>query len=390
MRQQLLLFLFLSFSILNFSQELKLSTNSEISVLTVGQGASLNDAFGHSAFRIKDSSLGLDIIYGYGEYDFDTPNFYLKFAQGKLNYLISKDSFKDFYRRYSYFNRTIKEQVLNLTIEEKQKLFNFLRNNYKPENRRYLYDFFYDNCATRIRDVVELTTDNSIVFNTPKNFEQKTFRALIHDQVDKNSWGSFGIDLALGSVIDKKATAYEHMYLPDYIYRFFESANFKNGKSLVKSENIIFKKRQTSKSNFFFTSPLFILGVIGVLILLITFLDYKNKKHSKWLDGFLFLTTGLIGVLMLLLWFATDHTATAQNYNLLWAFPINLFVLFKITNEKPSNWVIKYLKFLVIMLCLLTLHWIIGIQVYAIGLIPLLLVLVVRYLYLIRYFNSVK
>lgn len=120
-----------------------LSNQAKVSVLTVGPGSSLNDAFGHSAFRIQDTVNNIDLVFGYGEYNFNTPNFYLKFAKGQLNYLISKDNFDRFLAAYTYFDRTIKEQDLNFSQVEKQKLFNFLSENYKPENRAYLYEFFF-------------------------------------------------------------------------------------------------------------------------------------------------------------------------------------------------------------------------------------------------------
>lgn len=385
-----LLFLFLFFKVTHAQTNI-LSNEAEISVLTIGPGNSLNDAFGHSAFRISDRLNGLDIVYGYGEYDFNTPNFYLKFAQGKLNYLISKDDFNKFYRVYAYYNRSIKEQVLNLSQSEKQKLYNFLLNNYKPENRGYLYEFFFDNCATKIKDVVNIALNNSVSFKEPKHFEAETFRTLIHNNLNKNSWGSLGIDVALGSVIDKKATPEEHMFLPENIYKFFENATVNsNNTPLVKESHVLYAKKVTAKSNSFFTSPLFILGLVGLFIIFITFKDFKSGKQSKWLDITLFIITGIIGLLILLLWFATDHKGTHQNYNLLWACAINILVVGQLFKKKISNWFFKYLKFLVIMLCLLTLHWVIGVQVFAIGLIPLLIALFIRYLFLINYYNKLK
>ncbi len=384
-----LLFLFLACSSLTFSQQLTLSDVAEISILTVGPGNSLNDAFGHSAFRVKDPNNKLDIVYGYGEYDFDTPNFYLKFAQGKLNYLMSKDKFSRFYQVYVYYNRTVKEQILDLSQIEKQQLYDYLINNYEPENRGYLYEFFFDNCATRIKDVVNISTHKNIEFDLPKDYTEKTFRSLIYDNVDKNTWGSLGIDIALGSVIDRKATAEEQMFLPENIYKFFEVAKYKiTGKSLVKQKRVIYEKKPTRASNSFFTSPLFIIGLVSLLILFITYKDFKKNKRSKWLDASLFIITGLIGIFILLLWFATDHTGTHQNYNLLWGFALNLFMVGQVVKEKVKNWFAKYLKFLVIILCLLTLHWFIGVQVFAIGLIPLLIALLVRYIFLIKYYSA--
>ncbi|WP_165605799.1 DUF4105 domain-containing protein [Flavivirga aquatica] len=382
-----LFFLSIILFIKNTNAQNKLSSEAQVSVLTIGPGTSLNDAFGHSGFRIKDPVKRIDVVFNYGVYDFDAPNFYTKFAQGKLNYLIGLNYYKDFYQSYTTQNRSIKEQILNLSLEEKQNIYDFLVKNYKPENKRYLYDFFFNNCATKIKDVTNIALKNSITFNTPDDFKDATFRTLIQNNLNKNSWGSLGIDIALGSVIDKKATREDHMFLPENIYKFFKNATFKN-KKLVKDNIILYSKKENSISHQFLTSPLFIFGVIALLIILITYNDFKKTKQSVWLDIILFSTTGLIGVLLLLLWFATDHSGTHQNYNLLWASALNILVIGQLLRTKVSSWFIKYLKFLIISMCLLTLHWIIGVQVFAIGLIPLLIALFIRYIYLVFYYNK--
>ncbi|CAH8295167.1 uncharacterized protein DUF4105 [Mariniflexile fucanivorans] len=387
--QKKLLFLFLLLvAEITTAQQNILSEQAEISVLTIGAGASLNDAFGHSGFRVKDPIRGTDLVFNYGVYDFNTPNFYLKFAQGKLNYLIGVNYYEDFFEAYISQNRSIKEQVLNLSTSEKQTLFDYLLNNIKPENRAYLYEFFYDNCATKIKDVCNISLNNNIVFNKPKGFKDQTFRSLIYDNVNKNSWGSFGIDIALGSVIDKKARTEDHMFLPENIYKFFEVATIKNSnKPLVKESKVLYEKIESPTPSNFLTSPLFVFGVLGCFILFITFNDFKKQKQTVWLDVSLFTITGLVGILVLLLWFATDHTGTHQNYNLLWAFALNILVIGQLWKQKTSSWFIKYLKLLVILLCLLTLHWVMGVQVFAIGLIPFLIALFIRYIYLIKYFS---
>ncbi|MDO7172702.1 DUF4105 domain-containing protein [Mariniflexile sp. AS56] len=383
-KKLLFLCLFLFVEIIQGQQNI-LSEQAEISVLTIGAGTSLNDAFGHSAFRVKDPVKGADLVFNYGVYDFETPNFYLKFAQGKLNYLIGFNYYEDFFEAYISQNRTIQEQVLNLSSVEKQKLFDYLLNNIKPENRGYLYDFFYDNCATKIKDVTNIPLNNAIVFKEPKDFKEQTFRTLIQNNLNNNSWGSFGIDIALGSVIDRKAKTEDHMFLPENIYKFFEVATIKgNNESLVKKSNVLYKKMEIPTPTQFLGSPIFVFGIFGLFILYITYNDFKKQKQTIWLDVTLFSITGLIGVLILLLWFATDHKGTHQNYNLLWAFALNILVIGQLFKQKPSRWFVKYLKLLVILLCLLTLHWFMGVQVFAIGLIPLLIALFVRYIYLIK------
>ena len=376
----LLLIFFVHFS---FGQQQYLSSKAEISVLTIGPGTSLNDAFGHSGFRVKDTT-GLDVVFNYGVYDFEAPNFYLKFARGKLDYLIGVNYYRDFYASYVNQNRTIDEQILNLSSEEKHSLYNYLLNNYKPENRRYKYDFFYNNCATKIKDVLKINVNNNLIFNKYKNYIDKTYRTLIQEKLHWNSWGSLGIDIALGSIIDRQATPEEHMFLPENIYRFFKEATFENGENLIKKQQRINVKKNTVVHSNFLFSPIVTLSVLSLLTLFITYRDFNNNNRTKWLDFILFITSGLIGVFLLLLWFATDHTATGYNYNLLWAFPFNLFAAFKLFSSNPPKWVKKYLKSLLIMLCLMVFHWIMKVQVFAIALIPLLLAISVRYFYLIR------
>jgi hypothetical protein len=388
MKLKLSFLAFLFISVSSFAQQFQLSEDTQVSVITIGPGESLNDAFGHNAFRIKDRNQGIDMVYGYGEYDFDAPNFYLKFAQGKLNYLISRHHFRDIYNHYVNYNRTIEEQILNLSTDEKQRLFEYLEDNYKPENRQYLYDFFYDNCATRIRDVAEIATKNNITFKSPQNLEPKTFRELIHDHVGLNSWGSFGIDITLGAVIDKQATPNEYMFLPKYIHDFFDTAKINGNENLVTNSTTLFQKKATNMASNFLLSPLAIMGVLAILIFWITYKDYKNNTRSKWLDIVLFGVTGLVGIVILLLWFATDHSATVHNYNLLWAMPLNFIFIRQLLKPHVRNWFKSYLKFLIIMLCLMTLHWTIGVQVFTIALIPIMIALAIRYIYLIKFYNQ--
>ena len=366
-----------------------LSEKAEISVLTIGPGNSLNDVFGHSAFRVKDHIKGSDLVFNYGVYDFDTPNFYTKFAQGKLNYLIGVNYYSDFYESYIAQNRSIQEQVLNLSSEEKQKLFNYLADNMKRENRAYLYDFFYDNCATKIKDVTQQVLNNKVEFHTPSTLKPATFRTLIQENLNRNSWGSLGIDIALGSVIDRVATPKEFMFLPKNIHAFFNEATIlPTNKPLVNSDKTLFSKRPVIEPSGFITSPLVVFTLLAIFIIWITYKDYKKDSRSKWLDGTLFAITGLIGIFILLLWFATDHKGTHQNYNLLWAFALNIFVINQLFKKHVSLWFIKYLKLLIILLCLLTLHWLVGVQVFAITLIPLLIAIFLRYVFLVKHFSK--
>lgn len=382
----LLFFLFFSF-LLSHSQNPNLKPEAEISIITIGPGNSLNDAFGHNAFRVRTGYI--DIVYDYGRYPFNDPNFILNFARGKLKYSQGKEPFYSFVNRYVKHDRTIKEQVLDLSYEQKRTLYNFLIENNKPENKDYLYDFFYDNCATKMRDVSEQVLHNNITYKVPEAYKYETFRELINNNISWNSWGSFGINVALGSVIDRTATPREYMFLPEFIFQSFEGASFKNSeKSLVKSSTILYKQKEAFKASSFLFSPFFIFSLISIFIIYITYSNTKKGKRSVWLDITIFGLTGSIGVFILLLWFATDHTATAHNYNILWAFPLSLFAIIQVIKKQPKKWFLSYLKLLIIMLCLMTMHWFIGVQRFAPALIPLLIAFLIRYVYLIRFYRS--
>ena len=381
-----LLIFILKFSI-GFSQ-FQLSENAEISIVSIGPGKELYDSFGHSAFRVTDPRNNRDLIFNYGTFDFETPNFILKFARGKLPYALSVRDYQGFLNAYIRENRTFVEQELDLTYGEKTTLFNFLLKNAQPENKEYQYDFFYDNCATKIRDVLKEALGNDLTYKNGYAPEQFTFRQLIQQRLDLNSWGSLGIDVALGAVIDRTATQWEHQYLPEYVHDAATFAILNNDgieRPLVKKETVVFQSTGSNKTKpFFLFTPLAVFGVIGLLIIGVTYRDFKRNKRTRWLDGVLFFTTGFVGVLLLLLWVATDHTATANNYNMLWAFPLNLLFFPLISKTQPKKWLYRYVFFLILMLALLTFHWITGVQIFAIGFIPLIIALAIRWIYLAR------
>lgn len=376
---------------LGMSQTMPLSETAEISILTVGPGENLYDKFGHSAFRVTDAENNRDWAFNYGTYDFDTPNFYTKFAQGKLLYALSVEAYENFKNRYIREDRWIQEQVLNLSYSEKRALFDYLITNAQPENSKYKYDFFYDNCATKIRDVLVKALEGKVRYTDTFVDESYTFRQLIQKNVHWNSWGSLGMDVAIGAVTDKNASAWEYQFLPDYIFKAATTATIaRNGttKPLVKETNTIFSAPEDINPPTVITSPMFVFSVFAVLILAITYNDKRKQQRSRFLDATIFAVTGIIGILLCLLWFATDHSSTANNYNLLWAFPFSLPIAVAIGKKQPKIWVRRYCIFLVLLMVLLTMHWGTGVQEFAVGFIPLYIALLVRYLYVIYFLKS--
>ena len=383
--KKILLVLFvLSFT--QFHAQLQLSKKATLSVVTCGSGEELYSTFGHSAFRVHDALNGIDRIYNYGTFDFNAPNFYLNFAKGKLTYQLSVESFDRFIRIYNYEKRWVKTQVLNLKTLEVQEVFNYLENNAKPENKNYKYDFFYNNCATKIEEVIKIVLKEKVQFTNEHITTQKSHRDLIEDYTNQTLWGKFGIDLALGSVIDKEAKKNDYKFLPDYIYQSFANATIIHNNEeqpLVLKEFSILKFNNQKNSNFI-TTPFGIILMLSLFIAFVTFKNHQSQKRSKWLDFSIYFTTGLIGIVILLLWFATDHTATYNNYNILWAFAPNLFVSFYMLKTKLPDWLKQYNKLLLLLILIMMVFWVLKIQIFSNALILFLSALAYRYKFILK------
>lgn len=312
--------------------QLHLSDKAEISIITCAPGQNeLYSHFGHSAMRVKDPTHNFDQVYNYGTFDFNTPNFYIKFCRGQLLYQLASYDYKYFPYRYYEEKRWVKSQALNLTTEENQKVFDFLEWNALPENKKYYYDFFYDNCANKMYEVLEhsLGEINFDYTDFPKDL---THRDLIHKYLAKNTWGKFGIDLALGAVIDKKATLKQYLFLPDYVHTAMNSSTI-NGKSIVKKDTAILKDYHLKiPTTNFFISPLF---VAIVLLLFSTLLLFLKKNTKRWFY-FLSILYGITGLVIFTLWFLTEHSTTKMNFNILWANPLLLAYPFLSTQWKQK------------------------------------------------------
>ncbi|GAB7256595.1 lipoprotein N-acyltransferase Lnb domain-containing protein [Polaribacter sp. OB-PA-B3] len=364
----------------------KLSTFSEISIVTAGPGKELYEKFGHSAIRIKDPSLNLDVIYNYGIFDFDKPNFLLNFAQGKMYYLLAKYDFVYFFNSYMKDKRWLKQQVLNLTLQEKQDYYSYLENNALKQNATYLYDPFFNNCASKLKDIsLEVLKENLILeSNTIEN--NKTLRHLMNNEITWNTWGNFGINLIAGTILDKERNQVAYTYLPDYLYKTSKSAKIKrNGKTVnfVKREDILLNYEEVHNNNFI-VSPIFIFSILLIIVLLITFRNIKNNKRSKFLDFLIFFITGLIGLALSYLWLFSSHTTAPNNFNILWAFLPNIIIAFLLLRKSVKHWVRNYLKVIIVLLNIVLLLWIFDIQSFPITLIPILILLNIRYFYLLK------
>lgn len=357
----------------------RLSDRAEISVLTLGpwQGQ-VYTAFGHSAFRVYDPVNGIDDAYNYGVFDYNRPNFYLNFARGHNIYKLGVMDYKMFEYSYIYLNRFIHEQKLNLRPDQKQKLFNFLEWNALPENQEYLYDYFYDNCATKIPEVMLKVFGDSVKFDGSYLTTDYTIRELTDFYLKVQPWGDLGIDIGLGLPTDKKATPYEHMFLPDYVESGFAHATIIQGRApqpLVKETNIIYTSLpEDYPPNF--VHPLIVFSIFLLITVYISYRDLKSRELSIFFDGILFGILGLLGISLLLLWTATSHQSAAKNFNLLWALPTHLIAV--IAFIRQPKWLEKYFLMVAILSGLLLIAWPVIPQKLHYALIPLVLAIGIR------------
>ncbi len=383
---RILLILFFLLSIGNYTTGQNLSKNAEISLLTCSPGDELYSQFGHSALRIKDQEKKIDIVFGYGTFNFDTPNFYPKFARGKLDYMLSYSNFDRFRNGYIYEKRGIIEQKLNLDSIERQNLFTSLLINYKPENRYYRYDFLFDNCSTRIRDIVKANTSGPILFDTIVN-QPKSFWNLLDPFMEKSRWIFLGIHLALGIPCDTEATPYQYMFLPDNMMLGFENAKIKTDgttKPLVKSTEVILKPALNLKLTIWYKRPGFIFGIIATLGLILSLVYLKKEKNFFVFDLFIFGICGLLGWLIIFLWFFTDHQATGPNWNIIWAIPLHFPMVLTLLRKKSHLFAYYYFLLNSLLLILVIGSWSIIPQSFPNEILPFVALLLIRSLYIVK------
>lgn len=363
-----------------------LPPTTRMSVLTCTPGENLYSTFGHSAIRVAGEFEGktFDVVYNYGTFDF-TDDFYFQFCMGRLNYTLSRSSFAEFQIEYIESNRGIYEQDLLLDSADKQKLFNLLEENYLPENRVYRYDFFYDNCSTRIRDILMKATINTIGF-TYAYHDTYTFRNAIDRYLVKMPWADFGIDLILGCPTDHIMEKNQAMFLPDSLMNELNYTTYKDGALVSQTKEIL--PAESEESELSFWHPLRVNFIFFILLVVLGFIFIRRYNKSMIMpDRALFFLSGLLGIVILFLWFITDHHQTIWNLNIVWANPMNLVLAFSGNKlrTKLRNWMIVYAALLLILLSC----WFILPQQLSISAIPLTAALLFSMIKLLRpdFFN---
>ena len=334
-----LLYIVLTFilSVVNATVGAQSMTNPDriqISLLTCSPGKEVWAQYGHTAIRYYDKESGEDLAINYGIFSLDQTYFIPRFVLGMTDYRMGVQPMDMFLAQYSYEGRGVVEQVLNLSAEDKEVIYKALQENMKPENVVYRYNYFFDNCTTRARDMLVNHLHGKVVY--PPAEEDATFRSMIHKWNNKYEWSQFGEDLLLGVNADCKTTKSEQQFLPENLRSDFDKARY-NGKPLVKETNVLLDAETEVAEPVFPLSPLSIALIFAVISLVMMLFSYRRQQVYWAWDLALMLTSGLMGIIFFVMIFS-QHPCVSLNFILLFFNPLPLFFLYSTIKKKKVIW----------------------------------------------------
>lgn len=361
----------------------------EISLLTCAPGADLYSLFGHTAIRVRDRQRGMDVVFNYGYFDDNDPLFYFHFTNGIMVYSLEAQTFGDFMTEYEYDHRGVIAQVLDLTCEQKINLYEALRQNASDKNRFYNYQFYADNCTTRAGKMIAANSPSLQLENILPN-PSPTYRQMIHIYLDKQQqyWPELGIDLLLGSNLDKKPGNEQAIYfLPDYLMSGFDHAHTSNGPLVLRKETLLQFSKPISGSAWF--TPGIVFGFLFVMSILISLIGRASTQKALLIfDVVLFSLLGLIGLVMLYVWLFRIDEVCRNNINILWALPTHLVAVFFLARN--PGWLKYYFMITAILGAILLLGFRWWPQQLNAALAPMLMIIVFRSSHLFLKLNHVK
>ena len=322
----------------------------EIGLITCSPHEEVYSLYGHTAIHINHPQRHIDCIFNYGEFNFKAPHFVLRFIFGKTDYNLGAAPTMPFLLYYKEWGSQVTEQILNLTAEEKQAIIDALATNYRPENRIYRYNFFYDNCSTRPRDIIERNINGTIAYEPRADFEP-SYREMINEKTMHHPWATFVNNILLGVNADRKTTQREQHFLPENLRYDFSHAVIERGNGekvpLVKeTRQLVAPGVQVIEENLPFTPmqcAIFLLIVtIGIL-----FFETIRKKTARWFDILLMLLTGIGGLALFIMIFS-EHPATSLNLQILVLNPLSLLFIWPVWKGRKTIWFKLSLIFIIL------------------------------------------
>ncbi|MDR0683027.1 MAG: DUF4105 domain-containing protein [Dysgonamonadaceae bacterium] len=333
--------------------------NLQVSLLTVmPRSNEVYTIYGHTALRIYDPEQQIDAVFNWGTFDFNAPYFLYRFIKGETDYFLSVTDYEHFLYAYSHGDATVVEQILNITPEGKEKLFQILSLNLRPENVMYRYNFLFDNCTTRIRDIIENCTGQSLTY--PEQTKETTFRKLIHSCTKPYPWMTFGIDLLIGSGADSVIHFRQELFLPLHLKKALDRSFLPHSTPVVISEKQVLTNasKDTSKLNFG-DSPLVIGCIIFLVYLIISWAGWTKKRRLNVVFAPLFFAAGAAGCLIGFVTLFSDHPCTSPNWNLLWLHPFHWIAFSECFFKKTYPFLFGYhtINLGLLFIVLIAWHW---------------------------------
>jgi len=292
----------------------QVADSTDVYLITCAPGNATYSIYGHTALRVSVRGTEIDRVYNWGIFDFSTPNFAFRFAKGRLDYMLGSYSYETFLYEYVNEGRAVWSQRLNLTTAEKEKLFSLINENLKPENVKYRYDFFFDNCATRIRDILVASASDTIIF--PVKEKLKSFRQLVDPNQKVLPWIDFGADMLLGLQAARKATPADEMFLPAYLMDNLSASVIVHGdiREPIVGEPVTVVDLPPVAAGARPWMPQLVFYIILLFVLLVTFVLGKPLL-GRMTDIVLYIVYSVLALLLIFTNFFSEHDAL--HFNLL-------------------------------------------------------------------------
>ena len=347
-KRLLLLVITLTISVLNgFSQDSDPMDSVEVSLITCSPHEEIYSLYGHSAIRWHDlrqegPTKGQDLVFNWGMFSFSKPFFVLRFVFGLTDYELVCMNANTFWPYYKKWGSSVTEQVLNLTADEKRKLQQALAENLRPENRVYRYNFFYDNCSTRPRDIIEKNLNGKVIWSEQEG-RQVSFREMVRECNRNHLWSKAGNDILLGLKADKSTNRIEQEFLPANLMTDIARAQvYENGTYrplVLEQRSIVPPGVQLIEPDWIMT-PTQLAILLLILSVAITWIEWRRKKTFKWLDVFLMGIQGLAGIALTAMLFS-QHPTTTLNLNYLLFNPLPFFFIPSVIQRKKIWWAVQ-------------------------------------------------
>ena len=352
-------FIFCLFMGVAFSVQSQSTDSIRFSLLTCAPGTEIYSLFGHTAIRYENYTRRIDVVFNYGMFSFNTPNFIFRFVAGETDYQLGITPYSYFEAEYAMRGSSVYQQVLNLTQSEKERLLTILENNYLPENRIYRYNYFYDNCTTRARDKIEECIEGKVVY--PDSLSGKSYRSIVHEFTAGSLWDEFGIDLCLGAEADKEINKRQQMFSPFYMKYYASNAYIVDAggtrRPLILDETKIVDVEPEEVQPGFILSPLMCGALFLALCVVMAWGQWKTQRIWWGWDIVLYGLQGLAGCIIAFLFFFSVHPTVGSNWLLILFNPIPLlylpFMVYKVVKRKKDYYHVGNMVYLTLFITIL-------------------------------------